>query len=197
MASEYKTRYVWQWLIIRPSDRCWYDQILIDRFSHLLDALCRRLCQLKRYYRVVFYTNFLPALLPVSFTSYSTHTCLCNSIYWIFLPLCLLNTIVTRVTHTHTLTRITTRILYLSSPIRMNEEIDLYADVDQVHTQDYYEQKHISVKETSKVILKLKLKFNLIEKLRFRSMSAIWRGGPATMNWKSTLNNREFTTCSR
>ena len=40
----------------------------------------------------------------------------------------------------------------------MNEEIDLYADVDQVHTQDYYEQKHISVKETSKVILKLKLK---------------------------------------
>ena len=34
----------------------------------------------------------------------------------------------------------------------MNEEIDLYADVDKV-PQEYYEQKHVKAKESSKVWL--------------------------------------------
>jgi len=36
----------------------------------------------------------------------------------------------------------------------MNEEIDLYADVDKVHSQEYYDQKHPSVKESNKVFFR-------------------------------------------
>ena len=33
----------------------------------------------------------------------------------------------------------------------MNEEIDLYADVEKVHSNDYYEQKNHSSKSLNKV----------------------------------------------
>ena len=63
----------------------------------------------------------------------------------------------------------------------MNEEIDLYKDVDKIHSHEYYEPK-AAVNDTSKVwkIWFWSIFLNLI--IRFLFLSEILHGGPVIMN---------------
>ena len=70
----------------------------------------------------------------------------------------------------------------------MNEEIDIYADVDKIHNL----QVSFFILNQIKSLFSTIMKMDIRSRLRwYRSTLAIWLGGPRIMIWSSKLERME------